>query len=223
MYKVKSLVPSKKKVLLMASLGPALLGGFTAFGCYMHPALLNNPQSFVIGYRRYLREVAAAIRIGLSYRWHWENITPELHSKNAKILFDMMSTNGGVYIKAGQSVGQMESLIPDEWIEVFEPMQMRAPTSPIEEVKRVLEEDLGRPLSEVFSEFSEKPVASASLAQVHKAKLRSTGEIVAVKVQHPQILTMTEGDLAMCALAGKLCELLFPNFRYAWAFDETAV
>lgn len=117
----------------------------------------------------------------------------------------------------------MESLIPDEWIEVFEPMQMKAPTSPIDEVKRVLEEDLGRPISEVFSEFSETPVASASLAQVHKARLRSTGELVAVKVQHPQILTMTEGDLAMCVLAGQLCEFFFPNFRYKWAFDETAL
>ena len=81
----------------------------------------------------------------------------------------------------------MESLIPDEWVEVFEPMQMQAPTTPYDEVKRVLEEDLGRPLEQVFSEFSERPVASASLAQVHKARLRESGEYVAVKVQHPQI------------------------------------
>ena len=79
----------------------------------------------------------------------------------------------------------MESLIPDEWVEVFEPMQMQAPTTPYDEVKRVLEEDLGRPLEQVFSEFSERPVASASLAQVHKARLRESGEYVAVKVQHP--------------------------------------
>ena len=79
----------------------------------------------------------------------------------------------------------MESLIPDEWVEVFEPMQMQAPTTPFNEVKRVLEEDLGRPLEQVFSEFSERPVASASLAQVHKARLRESGEYVAVKVQHP--------------------------------------
>ena len=94
----------------------------------------------------------------------------------------MMKKNGGIYIKAGQSVSQMESLIPDEWIETFIPMQMQAPTSPFKEVRRVVTEDLGRPLEEVFSEFSETPVASASLAQVHRARLRATGEIVAVKV-----------------------------------------
>ena len=218
MHKLQKLLPSKKKVLLTS----AVFGGFTGFGCYMHPQLRENPQSFAVGYRRYLREVAAGIRIGCSYKWNQNNITSELHTKNAKILYEMMRTNGGVYIKAGQSIAQMESLIPDEWIEIFEPMQQAAPTSPIEDVKRIVEEDIGRPLKEVFSEFSETPVASASLAQVHKAVLRETGELVAVKVQHPQILYNTEGDLAMCVLAGKLCDLLFTNFRYKWAFDETA-
>ena len=96
-----------------------------------------------------------------------------------------------------------------------------APTTPLNDVKRILEEDLGRPLSEVFSEFSDLPVASASLAQVHKAKLRSTGEIVAVKVQHPSILYNADGDLSMCAIAGKACEFFLTN-RYQWVFDETA-
>ena len=118
MHKLKKLIPSKKVTLLTTG----SLGGFTALGCYMHPALLDNPSSFVIGYRRYMREVFAAIRIGASYKWHWNHLTSEIHYKNARILYDMMSKNGGVYIKAGQSVSQMESLIPDEWIEVFEPM-----------------------------------------------------------------------------------------------------
>lgn len=54
--------------------------------------------------------------------------------------------------------------------------------SSIEEVKRTFEEDTGKKLEDYFIEFDPKPIASASLAQVHKAKLRSTGEIVAVKV-----------------------------------------
>ena len=79
----------------------------------------------------------------------------------------------------------MGDLLPDEWIEVFEPMCNMAPTSPTKAVRQVVEEELGRPIEEVFSSFSEKPIASASLAQVHKAILKSTGEVVAVKVQHP--------------------------------------
>jgi len=59
---------------------------------------------------------------------------------------------------------------------------MKAPTTPFPDVKAIVELELGRPLSDVFSEFSEKPLASASLGQVHKAKLASTGETVVVKV-----------------------------------------
>ena len=59
---------------------------------------------------------------------------------------------------------------------------MAAPTTSFEDVKKVLEHELGRKIEDVFSEFSETPVASASLAQVHKAKLRENGDIVAVKV-----------------------------------------
>jgi len=176
------LTPFRKAILAT----PLVLGGgVTALGFYMHPAFLKNPSNFFIGYRRYIREVVAAAKIGLSYKWAGDNITSELHTKNARIMYEMMKTNGGIFIKAGQQIAQLESLVPDEWIQVLEPMQMAAPTTSFERVKRVVEEDLGKPLDQVFSEFCETPVASASLAQVHKARLRETGEIVAVKVQHP--------------------------------------
>ena len=72
--------------------------------------------------------------------------------------------------------------MPDEYCEVFEPMCMKAPTTAFPEVKKIVELELGRPLEDVFSEFAEKPIASASLGQVHKAKLATTGETVVVKV-----------------------------------------
>lgn len=78
----------------------------------------------------------------------------------------------------------MDSLVPDPYIEVFEPMCQNAPTSSFEDVKRTFEADTGLKLEETFSDFSEKPMASASIAQVHKATLKTTGEVVAVKVQH---------------------------------------
>lgn len=65
---------------------------------------------------------------------------------------------------------------------MFEPLYNHIPISPFEEVKAILEEETGKRLEEMFSEFEEKPLASASMAQVHKARLRSTGELVAVKV-----------------------------------------
>ena len=120
--------------------------------------------------------------MGLDYKLNWDNLTPEIHLRNAKIAYDVCKGNGGLYIKFGQAMSQMEALVPDEWVDTFEPMQQNCPTSPFKDVKQVVEGDLGRKLEDVFSEFEETPVASASLAQVHRARLRSTGELVAVKV-----------------------------------------
>ena len=72
---------------------------------------------------------------------------------------------------------------------------MQAPKSPYAEVRRIVEADLGGKLEDHFAEFEEAPLASASLGQVHKAKLKATGEVVAVKVQHPWIKEQCSGDL----------------------------
>ena len=79
-------------------------------------------------------------------------------------------------------LGQIQQLLPPEYILTFEPMLMQAPKTAYRDVKDIVELELGQPLFDVFSEFDEKPLASASLGQVHKAKLKSTGEYVAVKV-----------------------------------------
>lgn len=68
--------------------------------------------------------------------------------------------------------GQLQNLVPDEYCEVFEPMCMKAPTTKYSDVKSIVEQELGQPLENYFSEFEETPLASASLGQVHKAKLR---------------------------------------------------
>lgn len=72
--------------------------------------------------------------------------------------------------------------MPPEYIKTFEPMCMKAPTTAFEDVRAIIELETGKKLEDMFSEFAEKPLASASLGQVHKARLRSNGQIVAVKV-----------------------------------------
>jgi len=88
-------------------------------------------------------------------------------------MYQCFTMNAGPYIKLGQMVGQMQMLLPKEYCEAFEPMCMNAPRTPFDEVKKIVEEDLGRPLDEVFEgkflsksfiEFDPKPLASASLA-----------------------------------------------------------
>ncbi len=111
---------------------------------------------------------------------------------------------GPTYIKLGQIVSAGEGIFPEELVSEFRLCRDEVPAEPWEDVKRVVEEDLGRPLGEVFSEFTTTPVAAASIAQVHVATLR-TGEEVVVKVQRPNIDQMVRLDLkAMSWIAPKL-------------------
>ena len=111
-----------------------------------------------------------------------KEINPETHRVASDRLYRCLRANAGVYIKLGQMVGQLDQLIPPEYVVAFQPMLMYAPKTPFHDVRSIIESDLGGKLEDHFSEFSETPLASASLGQVHKAKLKSTGETVAVKV-----------------------------------------
>jgi aarF domain-containing kinase len=99
-------------------------------------------------------------------------------------MYECFSKNAGPYIKLGQMVGQLQMLLPQEYLDTFEPMCMQAPRTPYAMVKTIVEKEFGRPLEEIYDWFDEKPLASASLAQVHKAHLKGAppGEYVAVKV-----------------------------------------
>ena len=111
---------------------------------------------------------------------------------------------GPTYIKLGQIVSAGEGIFPEELVAEFRLCRDEVPAVPFEDVKRVVEEDLGRPLGDVFSEFATTPIAAASIAQVHVAKLH-TGEDVVVKVQRPAIDEMVRLDLrAMSWISPKL-------------------
>lgn len=105
---------------------------------------------------------------------------------------------GPSYIKLGQIVSSGQGLFPPELVREFRQLRDRVPPEPFEVVRRVVEEDLGRPLEEVFASFERAPLASASIAQVHPAVLHS-GEPVVVKVQRPQVARLVRLDLAAMA------------------------
>ena len=91
---------------------------------------------------------------------------------------------GPTYIKLGQIISSGEGIFPEELVTEFKRCRDQVPPEPFAVVRRVVEEDLGRPLEEVFARFDPEPLAAASIAQVHRATLR-TGEDVVVKVQRP--------------------------------------
>jgi ubiquinone biosynthesis protein len=111
---------------------------------------------------------------------------------------------GPTYIKLGQIISGGEGLFPPELVAEFKMLRDRVPAESFEGVRRVVETDLGRSLEEIFESFDRRPIAAASIAQVHPARLR-TGEEVVVKVQRPQIADLVRQDLeAMAWLAPRL-------------------
>ncbi len=102
---------------------------------------------------------------------------------------------GPTYIKLGQILSSGEGLFPEELVTEFRLCRDQVPAEPFAMVRSIVEGDLGRPLEEVFSEFDRTPIAAASVAQVHAARLRS-GEAVVVKVQRPDVATLVRRDLA---------------------------
>src|SRR6188508_3422325 len=104
-----------------------------------------------------------------------------------RVLRRSMTMLGATFIKMGQVLSSRPDLLPPETIEQLKVLQDRLPAFGFRRVRRSVEAELGRPLEEVFSEFDRQPVAAASVAQVHRARLVDGGAEVAVKVLRPSI------------------------------------
>lgn len=109
-------------------------------------------------------------------------------------LREILEELGPTFVKLGQVLSTRPDIIPDPYIAELEKLQDTAPTLPVEEIYEVIESEFGLPVSEVFPEFDAVPIAAASLAQVHAARL-ADGSSVIVKVQRPHIQEVVETDI----------------------------
>lgn len=120
---------------------------------------------------------------------------------------------GPTFVKLGQLLSNRTDLLPLELIEELSGLQDRVQPLEWKKIRESLREEIGQDVKQVFRELDEEAAASASIAQVHRAVLRS-GEEVAIKIQRPGIRKTIETDLEILAYVARLAERYLPASRY---------
>jgi len=132
-----------------------------------------------------LKEILAVLK---KYNYD-DGITPEI---TVNILEDL----GPTFVKIGQIASQQTEYLPKEYCDALAKLRSKVAPMDIETVNAQIEKYLGKPVSELYASFDEKPLGSASIAQVHKAEL-TDGTVVAVKVRRPGIVDTVARDFAL--------------------------
>jgi len=122
-------------------------------------------------------------------------------------------------IKVCQFLGSRADILPDEYVEILSRLQDKVPARTAASMRAVIERELNVPIGDVFAEFNDVPIASASLAQVHRARLHD-GRDVAVKVQYPEIAGLVSTDIRNFAFLVGILARLEPNFDFRVLDDE---
>ncbi len=147
--------------------------------------------------------------------WH-KRLKPSFPISNrqrqAVLLRKSFERLGPTFVKLGQLLSLRPDLVPKEYSEEFEKLQDRVPSFSYRQIKKNVEDDLGKPLNKVFASFDKKPLASASIAQVHRAVLKS-GKKVVVKVQRPDIRETIDTDLDILFHLANSLEKYFPTIK----------
>lgn len=119
---------------------------------------------------------------------------------------------GPIFIKFGQMISTRRDLLPDDIAEEMAKLQDRVPPFPNEQALAIIEKSLGKPVGELFAHFEESPMASASIAQVHAARMHDGREVV-VKVLRPGIGKAIRRDVELMYVIAELAERYWPEGR----------
>jgi len=119
---------------------------------------------------------------------------------------------GPTFIKFGQLLSIRPDLLPKSYIKELEKLQDRVPSISYAIVQNQIKKEFGKNIEDIFSSFDKKPIASASISQVHKAVLKNN-KIVAVKIQRPDVRNLMESDMGIMFYFAKLLEKHIPNIK----------
>ncbi|GBG32263.1 Atypical kinase COQ8B, mitochondrial [Hondaea fermentalgiana] len=204
----------------------------------------QRAEALVVDGVRIARTVSTFCRIALLYKWSKvqarlavmmesdkgekdndkETVShrEKAHARGAQLALELCRKNGGVFVKFGQHAASLKGALPRQYIEALGTLQDRAQARPLAEVMATLEEEIGaEALRDLVAHVDEEAVGCASLAQVHRAELRD-GRIVALKVQHRDLLRVLRSDLHLVKYLDAAAAWLFANegFSLAWAVRE---
>ncbi len=135
------------------------------------------------------------------------------HRRNAEALYRLATRLQGLMIKPCQFLSSRADLVPDEYIDVLSRLQDKVPPRPYREIRQAIRRELGAWPEELFASFDPNPIASASLAQVHRARM-ADGRDVAVKVQYPGIERIARTDLKNMMLLAKILSRIERPFDF---------
>ncbi len=175
----------------------------------------NNTIS---GIRRFNEISKIVVKYGLGELIGYAGLRRKKHIDETTVAFRfkrMLEELGPTFVKFGQLMSTQEGILPQSFVEELKNLQDNVEPFPFEEVKTIIEENLHKNINEIFEEFEEIPEASASLGQVHKAKLKN-GQYVAVKIQRPGIIKTINSDMF---LLHKLGMLVRKRIREYFHFD----